>query len=104
MRFFLEFVYCCATPRSIPDEDQERWLVPASSTSTASTSVSSSYRYPKNQRKGALDWRPSLGSISEDIDVPVKSAVVSREVKKKKPVTRGGPTKVYHRSYSDDYY
>ncbi|MCI02414.1 hypothetical protein A2U01_0023446 [Trifolium medium] len=108
MRVFLEFVSCCATPRhtlesSILGEDHERWLVPALTVSTASTSVSYRYRYHKKQRKGALDWRPSLGSISEDIAVAPKSAVVSREVKKK-TVARGRHTKVYHRSYSDGYY
>ncbi|WJX44758.1 hypothetical protein P8452_31701 [Trifolium repens] len=111
MRFFLEFVSCCATPTrhtlesSTPAEDQERWLVPTPAVSTPSESVSSRYnRYRRKQRKGAaLDWRPSLGPISEDIVVPPKSAVVSREVKKK-TVARGGPAKVYHRSYSDGYY
>jgi hypothetical protein len=111
MRFFLEFVSCCATPTrhtlesSTPAEDQERWLVPAPAVSTPSESVSSRYRYRRKQRKGAaLDWRPSLGPISEDIVVPPKSAVVSREVKKKTVARGGGPAKVYHRSYSDGYY
>ncbi|GAU49786.1 hypothetical protein TSUD_94270 [Trifolium subterraneum] len=112
MRFLLEFVSCCATPRhtlesSNPGEDQERWLVLAPAISTSSASISSRYRYHRKQRKGALDWRPSLGSISEDIDVPPKSVVppksAVREVKKK-TVARGRPTKVYHRSYSDGYY
>ncbi|PNX76374.1 hypothetical protein L195_g032321, partial [Trifolium pratense] len=98
MRVFLEFVSCCATPRhtlesSIPGEDNERWLVPAPAVSTASTSVSSRYRYHRKQRKGALDWRPSLGSISEDIAVAPNTTVVSREVKKKKNVARGRHTK-----------
>jgi hypothetical protein len=105
MRFFLEFVSCCATPTRHTLESSTPAEVPAPAVSTPSESVSSRYnRYRRKQRKGAaLDWRPSLGPISEDIVVPPKIAVVSREVKKK-TVARGGPAKVYHRSYSDGYY
>ena len=105
MRFFLEFVSCCASPRHtseslVPAEDEDRWLVPAPVVAVASV------RRPNRKRKvGAPDWRPSLGSISEDVMVPQKCAVASagREGKKKSGA-RGGAGRVYHRSYSEGYH
>lgn len=105
MRFFLEFVSCCASPTgratepTVSAEEEDRWLVPAPVVSAAPS------RRKKQKRMGAPDWRPSLGSISEDIAVPprepLNGAVASAG--KKTGSAGGGAAKVYHRSYSDGY-
>ncbi|RDX61005.1 hypothetical protein CR513_60807, partial [Mucuna pruriens] len=114
MRFLFEFVSCCASPTQRPPEpalrpaEEERSLVLATATTAPS-------RRPmrKKQRMGAADWRPSLGSISEDStasprerDSPRNRAVASdgRDVKKRSAAGAGGTAKVRHRSYSDGYH
>jgi len=105
MRFFLEFVSCCASPRHtsdslVPAEDEGKWLVPAPVVAVASVR-----RQNRKRKVGASDWRPSLGSISEDVIVPQKCTVASagREGKKKSGA-RGGAGRVYHRSYTEGYH
>ncbi|KAL1346087.1 hypothetical protein AAHE18_08G164300 [Arachis hypogaea] len=67
MRFLLDFVYCCGTSnlRSEDSGYSTKPLVPPPSQNF------------RRKKRGAPDWRPSLGSISED------GAAATRE--------RGGP-------------
>ncbi|XP_061351013.1 uncharacterized protein LOC133296080 [Gastrolobium bilobum] len=112
MRFFLEFVSCCGSltqresKRALPPEEEERWLVQVP---TAAADSSRRVFRKKRGRIGATDWKPSLGSISEDNAVlPRNSAVASagKDVKKRSATAAGsgGAAKVRHRSYSDGYY
>lgn len=110
MRYLLEFVSCCATPTtleretSVPGEDEGRWLVPAPVVSSTASASSQRRIRKKHKRSTSADWRPSLGSISEDVVVQPKGTVAcaGKEVKKKTAVRGAG--KVYHRNYSDGYH
>ncbi|XP_027356087.1 uncharacterized protein LOC113865602 [Abrus precatorius] len=114
MKFFFEFVSCCGSPTKrasepiAPAPEEESSLVPA----TISVTVASSRRYCRRQKKaGAADWRPSLGSISEDSVVPPREsprsgavASAGRDGKKRSASAAGGGAKIRYRSYSDGYY
>ncbi|KAL5055170.1 hypothetical protein RYX36_035852 [Vicia faba] len=116
MRYFLELVSCCAAPTireresSVPVEDDGRWLVPApvvstTASSSSSSSSSSQRRYRKKHKKsGSGEWRPSLGSISEDVMVQPKRTVACAGKEVKKKTAPRGAAKVYHRSHSDGYH
>ncbi|KAK7405101.1 hypothetical protein VNO78_06296 [Psophocarpus tetragonolobus] len=109
MRFFFEFVSCCGLPTqrspepAVPaEEEDESSLVPA----TPPTAVTSRALCRKKVRMGAAEWRPSLGSISENATPPRetrKGAAASggRDAKKR---SGGGSPKVQFRSYIDGYY
>lgn len=109
MRFLFELVPCCGSPtrRSqepvVPSEDEERWLVSLPATAAAPSRRGGR----KKQRKpGAPDWRPSLGSISEDLTPapkPVNGAAAAAGKGSKKRSAVGGGVKVHHPSYSDRY-
>ncbi|KAJ1441949.1 hypothetical protein SESBI_01159 [Sesbania bispinosa] len=112
MRFFFEFVSCCSSPTrhapepAVPAEDEERWLVPASSAAVTATPSRRPCR-KKQRRMGAPDWRPSLGSISEDSAVPPRErngtvASAGRDAKKRGAAV--GATKAHNRRYSDGYH
>lgn len=117
----MEFVSCCGSPTQnrLPAEEEERWLVRVPPDVT-SRPLSRNRR----GRTGARghDWRPSLGSISEDISVSSSSsrertdpcngaaaaaASTSRDVKRKSSGVRGGgggAAKARHRSYDEGDY
>ncbi|KAG4390288.1 hypothetical protein GLYMA_06G263300v4 [Glycine max] len=113
MRFFFEFVSCCGLPTQrspepvVPAKEEERSLVPA----TAVAVVPSR----KKMRMGSAEWRPSLGSISEDVTPPAPAlrdresprkgevASAGRDAKKRS-AGGGGTAKVRHRSFSNAYY
>ncbi|KAJ7948514.1 Serine/threonine-protein kinase MRCK gamma like [Quillaja saponaria] len=107
MRFFLEFVPCCGhviTRRTVeatsspPSSEERRSLVP----------LSRSLRRRKRGRQNSMssaDWKPSLGSISEDNVVAEKvderngASGSDRKVKRKS----GSDDRVHNRTYNDDY-
>ncbi|KAK7262676.1 hypothetical protein RJT34_30251 [Clitoria ternatea] len=110
MRFILEFVSCCGLPTQQPPEptvaraEEERSLVPAAV-------VSRRVSRKKHRRTGSADWRPSLGSISEDPTVlpresprPGTVAPARRDVNKRSVAGGGGAAKFRYRSYGDGYY
>ncbi|KAI4322842.1 hypothetical protein L6164_022497 [Bauhinia variegata] len=104
MRFFLEFVSCCGSP-SEPAVMERASLELRKETSTLVPAV----RYNRRKKRGraAQDWRPSLGSISEDNDPPQREREVPRNgtVRSEREAKRksASPAKVRCRSYNDDF-
>ncbi|KAA8523760.1 hypothetical protein F0562_010183 [Nyssa sinensis] len=113
MRFFLEFVSCCgyacrssdptATPSPPPDET--RSLVhspPPSQPNTCRYRRRKRGRVAVSRSGSVVEWRPSLGAISEDNVVPEKErpeAVRSERILKRKVASTA---RVHVRTYSDD--
>lgn len=114
MRFF-EFVSCCGSPTRRADD--ERSLVPVTAWASAPAPVGGGSRALRRVRRGKMggpDWRPSLGSISEDNTATPptvrggrqnNTATISRrDVKRKRRGGAAGSAKVRHRSISDGYH
>ncbi|KAL1299370.1 hypothetical protein HN51_043818 [Arachis hypogaea] len=97
MRFLLDFVYCCGTSnlRSEDSGYSTKPLVPPPSQNF------------RRKKRGAPDWRPSLGSISEDIAAAPRERGgpgAGRDVRRR---SGGGAAvapavRVQRRYYSDD--
>ena len=114
MRFFLEFVSCCGSlPRSSEDvsktesapvrsdetqlSDETQSLVPP---------VSRTRRRKKRGRLGTsavIEWRPSLGSISEDIPLPPRGDTKNSTVEPERNAKRRSSSTAKARRYRDDY-
>ncbi|CAL0333803.1 unnamed protein product [Lupinus luteus] len=114
MRFFLEFVSCCGSPTqnrsapaTLPAEDEQRWLVPAPPV------IASRPRTRRKRGRRGHEWRPSLGSISEDITVSTRDRTDPRKDTAVVPSTRdvkrrssggAGAARGRQRSYNDRDY
>ncbi|KAL1363242.1 hypothetical protein HN51_011434 [Arachis hypogaea] len=75
MKFLLEFVTCCSSPRLHPDDEKSFVLPAPPAPSPASSHVAANNSHTSRTRRrtkrpkkkvSSQDWRPSLGAIAED--------------------------------------
>ncbi|KAI9093174.1 hypothetical protein K1719_027188 [Acacia pycnantha] len=108
---FLELVFWCGSGAQRSKVQSTASPQPLTEDEGSSVSLSPRTRHRKKQRRlttasTAPEWRPSLGSISEDhiaqqrerVDTQNRKVEPEREVKRK----NAAASKVHHRSYRDD--